>query len=535
METFLKTTTLLASALIAVPLIAQSAPSIPMAHIPAGTFTMGADDVTLPAAIINGFGVMSARPVHGDWDEDPAHSVTITHSFTIATHLITVEEFSNSIRPTKPSPLTLTTQRASATTRPSLSAHGSQKKLESPTGCPLKPSGNTQHVPASKHHTSPATHRHPPASPTRGASSWAKARQSGSPIGTRLMKPRANQSYRPTPRILSRRARRRPRFPKIEARRKLSRHGALLHALGESRQHRAQFRIEGGNIGFRVVQASSPSRIPHPRAVLFLDRRKADSYRRERRARSREPFYRTHELFPNLSGKSMPDVGWRLGLAPGLGINYHNSAVQVLANGDVVAAYYNTPDKEDDPDQTVMVMRRRAGSETWTCRSPGPLLPMQPAPRRSSGTITDISGSSLASPVSSARRHLHSPRPMTTAQPGRPFSFPTSPLPSVATSRSPSTPSCAQRTARLYPTDSTGRSAGGLSAASAVWATNNNGKTWYDTGGRTGGRHTTIVIARNGDLLGFGGKNSEIDGHMPLSIRSDGGIPWGLPPLPLTN
>ena len=34
-------------------------------------------------------------------------------------------------------------------------------------------------------------------------------------------------------------------------------------------------------------------------------------------------------------------------------------------------------------------------------------------------------------------------------------------------------------------------------------------QTWYDTGGRTAGRHTTIVFAHNGDLLGFGGKNSQ--------------------------
>ena len=89
---------------------------------------------------------------------------------------------------------------------------------------------------------------------------------------------------------------------------------------------------------------------------------------------AQKPFYRTHELFPNLAGKSMPDVGWRLGLAPGLGINYHNSAIQVLPNGDLLAAYYNTPDSEDDPDQTVMVLRRRAGTEDWDMPEPFPLF-----------------------------------------------------------------------------------------------------------------------------------------------------------------
>ncbi len=64
-----------------------------LAHIPAGSFTMGADDVTLSPAVVSGFGVNSNRPLHGDFDELPAHRVTITHSFAIATHLVTVKEF----------------------------------------------------------------------------------------------------------------------------------------------------------------------------------------------------------------------------------------------------------------------------------------------------------------------------------------------------------------------------------------------------------------------------------------------------------
>ena len=56
--------------------------------------------------------------------------------------------------------------------------------------------------------------------------------------------------------------------------------------------------------------------------------------------------------------------------------------------------------------------------------------------------------------------------------------------------------------------------------------THDEGKTWYDTGGRTAGRHTTIVFAKNGDLLGFGGKNSSIDGRMPLATSHDDGKTW---------
>lgn len=64
-----------------------------MVHLPAGSFTMGADEIALSPAVVNGLGAMSTRPVHGDFDETPAHRVTISHPFSISTHLITAAEF----------------------------------------------------------------------------------------------------------------------------------------------------------------------------------------------------------------------------------------------------------------------------------------------------------------------------------------------------------------------------------------------------------------------------------------------------------
>ena len=70
--------------------------------------------------------------------------------------------------------------------------------------------------------------------------------------------------------------------------------------------------------------------------------------------------------------------------APGIGINYHNSAIQQLPNGDFLAAYYNNQQSEDDPDQTVLIMRRRAGAEDWDMPEPFPMF----APRR--GTCESV-------------------------------------------------------------------------------------------------------------------------------------------------
>jgi YD repeat-containing protein len=82
------------------------------------------------------------------------------------------------------------------------------------------------------------------------------------------------------------------------------------------------------------------------------------------------------------------------------------------------------------------------------------------------------------------------------------------------------------------PTDSTGKDSDGNGSISAVWKSPDDGQTWSDTGGRTAGRHTTIVFAHNGDLLGFGGKNSNIDGRMPLATSHDDGRTWTKSKLP---
>jgi hypothetical protein len=46
----------------------------------------------------------------------------------------------------------------------------------------------------------------------------------------------------------------------------------------------------------------------------------------------------------------------------------------------------------------------------------------------------------------------------------------------------------------------------GAGGTSVLFASNDEGKTWTDTGGRTAGRHTTLVLGKDGAMIGFGGK-----------------------------
>src|SRR5207248_2055611 len=115
-----------------------------------------------------------------------------------------------------------------------------------------------------------------------------------------------------------------------------------------------------GNIGFRVVQAPmSATATSAYEPPFFQTAVKATGADLARGPDPAKPYYRTRQMFPKLGGRDMREIGWRIGLAPGLGVAYHNSAIAALDNGDLVAAYYNTDKYEDDPNQTVLTMRLR--------------------------------------------------------------------------------------------------------------------------------------------------------------------------------
>jgi formylglycine-generating enzyme required for sulfatase activity len=527
---------------VSMPLKSQSASSIETVRIPAGSFTMGADDVMLSDAVVKGFGVMSNRPVHGDFDEVPAHKVAITHGFLIATHLITVQEFQE-----------FDPSYKGVAAYPDYAAGISYEQaiafcawLTKKTGKPYRLPTEAEWEFAERAGTQTPffTGDTPPAPGEKnswgivmgeGAPEWVadwygpyEAASQTDPTGPQRGHFRVvrgggldfrKAGVPPKPSSPGSKSEPDEVYPAMAPYFLRSANRASMAPSYASNQ---------GNIGFRVVQA--PMLKANPSAAsqyFFMADVKQTPVDVNEGPDSEKPFYHTHELFPNLNGKSMPEVGWRAGLPRGLGINYHNSAVQVLANGDVVAAYYNTPNKEDDPDQTVMVMRRRAGAEDWDMPEPWP----------------DFADAACAAPVFwNDRGHLWlfwgfprligaPPFAYTTSNDDgatwAPVEFPHFTAPIGRYVSQPINSIVRAKDGTIYmPTDSTGRDKDGNGSISAVWATHDEGKIWYDTGGRTAGRHTTIVIARDGDILGFGGKNSAIDGRMPLATSADGGKTW---------
>jgi hypothetical protein len=66
----------------------------------------------------------------------------------------------------------------------------------------------------------------------------------------------------------------------------------------------------------------------------------------------------------------------------------------------------------------------------------------------------------------------------------------------------------------------------GAGGASLLWVSRDEGQTWEDAGGRTHGRHSSVVLLKDGTLFAMGGKNTQIDGHQPQNVSGDQGKSW---------
>ncbi|HZQ44178.1 MAG TPA: SUMF1/EgtB/PvdO family nonheme iron enzyme [Acidobacteriaceae bacterium] len=541
------------------PLAANGIPATVLIH--PGTFRMGADAAALPADITKGFGVMSTRPAHGDFDEVPAHTVRITHAFRIGITQVSPAEYAEFDPSYKPHASTPAYAAGVSWEQAMAYCRWLTKKTGKPWRLPTEAEWEyvarargtkifgTSDTPLPLDQPNAFGVENQEVGRPEWMHDWYAPYQPGEitdPIGAPMSMTKVIRGggldWRHTATKTS------PDL-NVPATAPYFSRPANRASLPPS------YASDNGNVGFRVVQAPMPPADFTPAAhtytppqQYFFETAVHQTSILGRPALSKaidhidaqKPVYRTHELFPNLGGKSMPAVGWRLGLARGLGINYHNSAIQVLPNGDLLAAFYNTPDLEDDPDQTVMVLRRRAGTNDWDMPEPFPIFAdaglaapviwndpkfqSQPGGRvwffwgfaRLIGAPPFAWATSNDNGVTWSAAHFPVfPQPI-----GR---YVSQPINSVV--RGPDG-------AIYIPTDSTGRDSDGNGSISAVWKSDNDGRTWSDTGGRTAGRHTTIVFAHNGDLLGFGGKNSNIDGRMPLATSHDDGRTWTKSKLP---
>lgn len=516
-------------------------------RIAPGHFTMGADAEALPTALLKS-PVTSSRPRHGDFDEVPAHPVRLSYSFAIGVTQVSPQEYARF----DPAYHVHSATPAYAAGVSWEQAMAYCRWLTRKTGTPWRlPTEAEWEYVARAGGTRLFGASNTPVSLDQVNAFGVKNMEVGRPEWTLDWYGPYQQGAATDPVGASSGMTRVIRGGGLDWRHTATKTTPDLNLPATAPYYsrpanRASlpptYASETGNVGFRVVQAPMPKGLPLAEDLPFFETAvkqvaliggPALSQAIDKPDMAR-PLYRTHELFPNLGDKNMAAVGWRLGLARGLGVNYHNSAIQVLPNGDLLAAFYNTPDYEDDPDQTVMTMRRRAGSEDWDMPEPWPVF-------ADAGLAAPVIWNDPAHQAQAGgktwffwgfARLIGAP----------PFAWATS-TDSGATWSAANFPEFPQTIGRyvsqpinsvvrgpdhaIYmPTDSTGRDSDGNGSISAVWRSADEGKTWSDTGGRTAGRHTTIVFAKDGSLLGFGGKNSNIDGRMPLATSHDNGRTW---------
>jgi hypothetical protein len=271
-------------------------------------------------------------------------------------------------------------------------------------------------------------------------------------------------------------------------------------------------------IGFRIVQAPIPASKPSPRAIpaVFADVKQSGADLTGGRDASR-PHYRKRRVLPVPPDGSTPEEIRSAGLHPAFRSDHHSPGFEVLTNGDLLAVFYSAY-HEYDPEVGLIATRLRCGADEWDMPSfafdlPGandhaPMLwndkgilwlfwgnPQLPGafPFNFTTSIdTSATWSEVGFPrIVGAVGELGKPQPINTAFRDRKGTI-------------------------FVATDAKG-------ASSMLWASDDDGRTWRDTGGRTLGRHTTFVLLRDGRILGMGGKNTQIDGYMPRSISRDGG------------
>jgi hypothetical protein len=260
--------------------------------------------------------------------------------------------------------------------------------------------------------------------------------------------------------------------------------------------------IPGGHsIGFRVVQAPMPATKPVAYTAPYVQQgvRQNNDIAKMGPDPSK-PYFMKRYMLPSppetcdgCQGEAIDAAG----LHPSFRGHNHSPTLEVCPNGDVLMIIY-TSHTEYEPGVSLIASRLRFGADQWDM--PSRMFDFWGSPKMVGGfsfqwTTSKDNGatwSEIQFPYMTGNVGAHDRQPINTA--------------------------VRDKNGTLY------LACDGADKESLLWATRNNGKTWYDTGGRTYGRHTTFALLSDGtSMLGMGGKKTDIEGFMPRSLTRDGG------------
>ena len=501
---------------------------IELAPIPAGLFTMGED-------------------WNGDWDERPAHRVKISNSFRISTTEITLEQFRH-YRPGHPASLNgkvtgvswrdavefceWLSQREGKPYRLPTEAEweyacraGSTNRFWSGDGPPLDDAAN----PWGLRGTHDAV--------MEWCLDWHGPYSDGvklDPVGPAVGMTRVVRGDKPDvdDRLKDEKGR-----VAVDYHRSANRAGLPpAFGVGTGAQARVAAADDDGNtgtdatdrpgfhrVGFRVVQASIPTTKPELAQSGFVRLAAAAPPPAVLKQAPTGPYFRKRHLLPIPPDNAPDEAIAAAGFPPSFRKHNHSPALEVCPNGDVLAILY-TSYFEYEPGVSFLAVRLRFGADQWDF--PEPMFDTPDANDHAPLLFTDWSHGGrmwFFWGWPKLRAGAYPFQWMTSDDSGATWSdvkFPQFTVEIGPHSRQPINTAFRDAAGTLYVASDAEKT------NSLLWATDDEGRKWRDTGGRTFGRHTTFALRADGSILGLGGKSTSIDGYMPQGISRDGGKTW---------
>lgn len=234
------------------------------------------------------------------------------------------------------------------------------------------------------------------------------------------------------------------------------------------------------------------------------------------------PYFTVRFAIPIPPAYTETETAALTGIDKGVYTHSHSPGFEILPNGDALAIYFSAPvgKSENDTTTTFVQSRLRYGSEDWD-------MPEQFFYTRGgndqSGLLWNDNGKIW---FFGGGRYISDYVPFriaTSTDNGASWTFSIPQLDSIATNYT------AQPIVNAFrdPSGAIYMAMDGKDSRSFLWRSTDEGKTWHDMGGRTGGRHSTIVpLDDKGTLLSIGGKNADVDGWSPQNISHDWGATW---------